>query len=52
MDTNEVPDICVQTDTVDLKLVSGDGNGSEVEIASAALNLTADTDCQEEADLL
>ena len=36
MDTNELSDACVQTNTVDLELVSDDGNGSEVEIASAA----------------
>ena len=50
MDTNELSDACVQTNTVDLELVSDDGNGSEVEIASAALNLTADTNCRGEAD--
>ena len=50
MDTNELSDACVQTNTVDLQLLSDDGNGSEVEIASAALNLTADTNCREEAD--
>lgn len=32
MDTNELSDACVQTNTVDLELVSDDGNGSEVEI--------------------
>ena len=50
MDTNELSDACVQTNTVALQLLSDDGNGSEVEIASAALNLTADTNCREEAD--